>query len=293
MINPLRKHHLTMRLILLTLICLLSSGCSYLLEKQSSKFANRMSDTMLNFEDPATVGAAMPTFLIIIDSIARDEDAGSGSLLAAAKIYGAYAGAFVAEPERQRILSEKAFAYAQRGVCAEDKHWCGIQELKPAEFSIWMQSLDAEDIDRSYAFAVAWLGYIQSHSDDWNAVADLSKARQLLEMVARQDPAYDHASVQLYLGAIATILPPALGGKPEQAKQYFEQGMTLSHGRNLLIPVEYARRYARLLFDQELHHQLLTQVVEADPEEPGLTLMNRWAQQEAGKLLAGEAEYFE
>lgn len=282
-----------LRLALLFSTISLASGCSYIIEKQSDKLAQSMQDTLLNFEDPATVGAAMPTFLIIADSLARGDNASGKSQLSAAQIYGAYAGAFVSDPKRQKILSNKAFSYAQSGSCKTDSKWCDIRLLRTQEFSTFTDTLDASDIDVTYAFAVAWLAYIQTHSDDWAVIADLSKAQLLLENVITYDESYDNANAHLYLAAIATTLPPALGGKPELGKQHFEQGIKLNKGRNLIMQVEYARRYARLMFDQTLHHQLLTAVISADPIEPGLTLMNSWAQQQAQTLLDSEADYFE
>lgn len=282
-----------LRLAVLFTTISLASGCSYIIEKQSNKLAQSMQDTLLNFEDPATVGSAMPTFLIIADSLARGENASGKAQLSAAQIYGAYSGAFVSEPKRQKVLSNKAFSYAQSGSCKIDKKWCDIRQLRTQEFQKFSHQLDKSDVDVTYAFAVAWLAYIQTHSDDWAVIADLSKAQLLLENVITYDESYDNANAHLYLAAIATTLPPALGGKPDIGKQHFEQGIELNHGRNLLMQVEYARRYARLMFDEELHHKLLTDVINADPVEPGLTLMNSWAQQQAQSLLDSEAEYFE
>ena len=124
-------------------------------------------------------------------------------------------------------------------------------------------------------------------------MAELSRAQRLLEVVIEFDEAFDHGSAHMYMAAIATTLPPALGGKPEKGKQHFERAIELSNNRYLLPKVEYARRYARLTFDKELHHQLLTDVLEADPKEEGLTLMNTWAQQQAQELIDGESEYFD
>jgi hypothetical protein len=47
-----------------------------------------------------------------------------------------------------------------------------------------------------------------------------------------------------------------------------------------------------MVFDQALHHELLTEVVEADFNDPQFNLMNELAKQEARILLADEAEYF-
>lgn len=278
---------------ILIITVLTTSGCSYFIEKQSNKLAQQMTDTLLNFEDPATVGAAMPTFLIIADSMARGEDASGSAQLSAAQIYGAYAGAFVSEQKRQKTLSNKAFSYAQSGSCKSDKKWCDIRTLDNEAFRAFAENLTKDDIEITYAYASAWLSYIQSHSDDWMAIGNLPKAKLLLESVVKYDETYDNAGAHLYLAAIATTLPPALGGKPEIGQQHFLRGIELTNNRHLLIKVEYARRYARLMFDQELHHQLLSDVMAAVPVEPGLTLLNSYAQQQAEALLEDESEYFE
>ena len=53
-----------------------------------------------------------------------------------------------------------------------------------------------------------------------------------------------------------------------------------------------ASRYARLVFDRELHDRLCREVLEADAEEPGLTLTNTLAQEEARRLLDDSEDYF-
>ena len=54
----------------------------------------------------------------------------------------------------------------------------------------------------------------------------------------------------------------------------------------------FDQQYARLLFDQPLHHRLLTEVMEGDPNVPDFVLINTVARREAQVLLAGEADYF-
>ena len=54
----------------------------------------------------------------------------------------------------------------------------------------------------------------------------------------------------------------------------------------------HARRYARLVFDQELHDRLLTEVLNAPANAPLFTLFNVLATQEAEALLASSKEYF-
>ena len=56
--------------------------------------------------------------------------------------------------------------------------------------------------------------------------------------------------------------------------------------------VVYAEQYARLVFDRELHDRLLQEVIDADPDVPGMTLTNLMAQERARELLADSNDYF-
>lgn len=282
-----------LRLTLAAYFILALTGCSMLIDKQVTKFSNNLSDAITNFEDPETVANAIPTLLIVLESAARGEDASGQLKLSAAQMYGAYSGAFVSDTNRQQVLSQRGFEHALVGSCKVDKRWCGIVEKNNEEFAQFVKQLTVKDVATTYAFANAWLNYIQAHSDNWNVVAQLSRAQSLLEVVVKYNEAYDNAGAHLYLGAIATALPPAIGGKPEVGQYHFERAIELTEGKNLAVKVEYARRYARTMFDQELHHQLLTEVMAADTQVPGMTLMNAWAKQQAQELLASESDYFD
>jgi hypothetical protein len=88
------------------------------------------------------------------------------------------------------------------------------------------------------------------------------------------------------------LRPPALGGNPELGRDWFRQGIELSGGRDLSIKVEYARGYARLLYDRELHDRLLNEVLIAEVKQPDLTMFNLLAQEQATSLLASADDYF-
>ena len=54
----------------------------------------------------------------------------------------------------------------------------------------------------------------------------------------------------------------------------------------------YAEKYARLVFDQELHDRLLKEVIDAPVEKNESTLINSIAQYKAKILLAESGDYF-
>ncbi len=283
--------HGSMRSILVLLAVLTLAGCAGLV---SRPLGERVEAGLLNSDDPRLVAEGIPAYLILVEGgLARDPDDGA-LLLAAARLYGAYAGVSQ-EGDRQRgaALAAKAFAYAERALCASDRTLCGLQALPFDQFEARLAQLRPRQAALLFTYASAWAGYIQAHSHDWTALADLPKVEAALARVVALDPDHQRGLPHLYLGVLAALRPPALGGDPDKARRHFERAIALSDGQNLMAKVEYARRYARLTFDQRLHDRLLDEVLAADPHAPDLTLINVLAQREARRLRAESAEYFE
>jgi hypothetical protein len=213
-------------------------------------------------------------------------------LLAAARLYGAYAGGFVAEPERAKHLADRAFGYARRATCERSPPLCAAIGQPFEAFSAAAGKIGAKDIDLLYGLASAWAGRIQQDSGDWNAIADLPKVQLLVERVLALNPNYAGGEPHMVLGVLHSLRPATLGGKPELGKAAFDTAIAQSQGKNLMAKTLYAQYYARLVFDQELHDRLLNEVVAAAPEAPRMTLMNVLAQQRAKALLASGKDYF-
>jgi hypothetical protein len=234
----------------------------------------------------------MPSYLLLVDSLIEGDAQNETMLLAGSKLYGAYAAAFVKEPERAKRLAYKARNYIDRALCAHDAHLCNLLDKPFDEFSAAIATLKVNDVALLYASGTAYAGWIQANSSDWNAIANLAKVKALMARSVELDETYSHGEGHLYLGVFATLLPPALGGKPEEGRVHFERAIALSAGRDLMAKVEYARRYARITYDRELHDKLLQEVLAADAVEPGLTLGNVLAKRQAKELLASADKYF-
>ncbi len=278
----------------LLLVALLISlqGCSSLISSQTSKMADDLSSAIYNNNDIESVGQALPTFLVLIDGMIESSPESEDLLKTGAQLNDAYAGVFVAEADRRSKLSAKSLDYAWRSMCAYEEDFCDWRQMDYDSFDQAVAELEEDDLPYAYTLAVSWLNWIRANSEDWNAVAELPRSERILKQVVALDDDYDNGMAHLYLGGIATLLPPALGGKPEQGKMHFERAIEISNGHNMMAKVVYASQYARMMFDQELHHRLLTEVIDGDPNMPGYVLINTVAQQEAAVLLADEAEYF-
>lgn len=286
--NPMRRLPLLLCIAALTLL----AGCAGIVNKASQRFADNLGGAVLNQDDPGTVRDGLPAYLLLLDALIEGDPNNAGTLLAAAKLYGAYAGGFVAEPERAKRLADRAFGYAKRAACVRSAALCGAIDQPFEALSGEVARLGVKDIDLLYGLASAWAGRIQQDSGDWNAIADLPKVQLLVERVLALDPNYAAGEPHMVLGVLHSLRPAQLGGKPELGKAAFETAIAMSQGRNLMAKTLYAQYYARLVFDQELHDRLLGEVIAAAPEAPRMTLMNVLAQQRAKALLASGKDYF-
>lgn len=247
---------------------------------------------VLNNNDLQLVEDGLPTYLLMVDGLIENWPESESLLSSGADLYGAYAGLFVEDPERARKLSNKALGYGFRAACAHDKDYCDLRSLSVPEFESLLDDAGKGDVPVLFSLGSVWAGYIQQNTSDWNAVAELGRVEAIMERIVALDEGYQYGQAHMYLGVLNSILPASLGGKPEQAKAHFEEAVLLSDGKNLMAQVLYAEKYARLVFDRELHDRLLNEVLAADPDVHGLTLQNTYAQQQAEALLADADDYF-
>ena len=278
-----------MKYLPLALAICLASGCASLV----SGAADDLSRAILNHDDPATVEAAAPAYLLMIDSLIGEDADDERLLRQGAALYAAYTGLFIEDTARARRLSDRAFLYGRQSICAYEDDLCGLRKMPFAELERVLAELDdADDVPYLMALAQSWLVWIRARSDDWGAIADLPRTEAILATALRLDETFDGGSAHVYLGILKTLRPPALGGQPEDARAHFERAIELSNGNNLGAKVALAENYARLLFERELHDRVLNDVLTADPRVRGLTLMNVIAQQRAEQLLASADNYF-
>jgi hypothetical protein len=282
----------TQRLILLALCLLSLSGCASMISSASSKMADNINLAIRNQDDPETVRDGAPAYMLMIDGFIEGDPENEDLLLSGSKLYGSYTSAFVDDPVRAQRLAGKSLAYARRALCLDLPAVCQASGEKLDVYEASLAEVSQRDLGVLYAYAVAWSGWVQVNSSDWNAVADLAKVTASFERCLQIDETFDDGGAHLYLGVLKSLLPPALGGKPELARAHFERARSLSKGENLMVNVLMARHYARLVFDQELHDALLLEVQAARADYPGYTLINTLAKAEADQLLAESADFF-
>lgn len=269
-----------------------TTACSTITYTVSEDIARSLSSGIANQSDIELVKTGIPSYVLLLDGMITENPDSPELYLAGAKLYGTYANFVYDDPERVDVLSRKAFNYSKQSLCLTASNWCGADKQPIDKYLTLLADVTADNLEVLYTFGVTWASYIDSHKSDWDAIADLPKVKATMQRILELDDAFEEGGAHLYIGILETVVPPALGGKPGIAKSHFERVMEITKGRNLMAKVLYAERYARPMFNRELHDRLLFEVVEDNPQEPGLTLLNIVAQKRAKQLLESADEFF-
>lgn len=268
------------------------SACASLVSSAKKDFAKDLSATILEYDEPETVKQAMPAYLVLVSSMIRSDQDNIELLMSGSRLYGSYASVFVEKNSRKATLAARSFAYADRAMCQHKPVACNASSMSYHEYEQSLKQFGREDVSVLFTYGAAWAGLIQAKRSDWNAVAELPKVKATMQRVLELDEKVSNGDAHLYMGVMESLLPPAMGGKTELAKSHFERAIAISDRTNLMAILMYAEKYARLVFDRELHDRLLKEVVNADMAKSRVILIDTIARVRAAQLLADADDYF-
>ncbi len=277
-------------LALLALACL--SGCASMMSSVATGLADNLSIAILNQDDPETVRAGAPSYLLLLDSFVQGSPDDPDILAAGATLYATYGAVFVEDELRASRLTSRARRYALTAMCESYSPACSWPDATYDEFVATLDGIGPKKAAYLYTYGFASLAYLRAHSSDWNSLAELPQIEALFSHYLSLSSDEVNSNVYTYMGILLTLRPPALGGEPEKAREYFEMAIAATDGKDLGAKVEYARGYAKLLYERELHDRLLHEVMAADPYQDGFVLSNVLAQEDAALLLAEADDYF-
>ena len=271
---------------------LLTSSCTIIVSNAASTFGDNLSAAIMSQDDPEIVRAGMPSYMLLMDSFVQGSPDSPVMLGAAANLYASYGAVFADDEVRASRLTRRARDYALQGICIAYEPACKWRDLNFDDFVATLSGLDETHVDAVYEYSFATLAYLRAHASDWNSLAELPQAEALLKRYFELSGDAAKSSAHVYMGIILTLRPESLGGKPEDARVHFEQAIAMTRGEDLSAKVEFAKGYAKLLYEEELHNTLVDQVLTASPYVDGLTLTNVLAQEEALRLRAEANDYF-
>lgn len=268
-----------------------------MVKKAVSPIMDNVMNAVLKQRDIELVRDGAPTYLLFVEGLLEGDPNNIQMLAAAAQLYSSYASAFVVDKdaERAQIMTERARELAFAAYSLENETFAKAHGFPYSEFEAAGVVQSVEEGHEKLLFLVisTWAGYIGAHRDNMDNMADIPKIEALTKRLLELDETYYYGSGHLAMGVLYTLIPPSLGGKPDQAKAHFEKAIKISDGKFLAAQVMFAQSYARLVFDREIHDRLLKQVMDTPADIiPELTLANTVAKKQAAELLEQADEYF-
>src|SRR5271157_3655655 len=274
---------------------LVAQGCtiqSLALRSVDSMFDNTVSALMregdLQFAESAITGD-----LKLLEGVVESDPTNVKYLQLACMGYASYALAFAEDdPARALLFYSRAQAYGVRGLQLR-----GIPKAAFAADEATMRAaltkLQKGDVPLVFWTANAWGSAISFQPNEPDAIAGIPTANALMNWVKEQEPDFFYGGPFLYFGVYYGSYPPALGGRPDLAKENFDSALASGKGRFLMTDVLYARTYAVETQDRTLFEKLLTRVADAPTDLlPEQGLANAVAQKRARQLLARAEELF-
>ncbi len=278
-----------------SLVCVLPllAGCN--LNKLTANTTSGMvlagSSALDRESDPQFAREAFPASLKTLETFLVSSPDNESLLLLLARGYSSYAFGFVEDDldrasidgtqEEIDALTRRAKLFYLRG-SEYGFRLLGEPELEAAakagDLDALAEALEGVEEEQQPALfwaAYGWASAINLAKDDAAMVAGLGPVQALMERAYALDPAYNGGAPTLFFGVVNTALPPALGGKPDVAKKYFDEALARHGQESLMVAFLYARYYCPVVQDRKLWDELMGRVLNADvaamPQELRLT----------------------
>jgi len=295
---------MTRKILLMVVAAVMVSGCG--LKKMTTRTVGAISwDGQAILERDSDVEMARNNTIPLIRSLevfsAGDpEDRRYLALLS--KSYGQYAFGFYEEDMlRLKNTDEVEYAIAKRraDLFYERGMNYGKRALKTRkligplpEMEEALSKQNEKEVLVLFWSAFSWGNWLNLHRDDPLAIVEVPQVTAIVKRVVELDPSYEYGAALAFMGALGSVRPAMLGGKPEEARKYFDQAVET--GPNYLMnKVMMAQYFAVQVQDKALFTRLLREVLASDPATlPERRLANELAQRRAKLLLDRVKEYF-
>jgi len=193
--------------LLIGVAALALSGCASLVSSATSGFTDNLSASILNQDDPETAKAALPTFMVTIDSLLRNNPDDPDLLASGATLYASYGAIFADDEIRASRLTTRARQYASRAMCETYVPSCDWPDSNYDEFVASLDGLRPKHSEFLYTYGFASLVYLRAHSSDWNSLAELPQIEALFNHYLDISGDEVNGAVYTYMGILLTLRP--------------------------------------------------------------------------------------
>ena len=270
------KNHIYKQGVTSLMLFLLLSGCSFPLSSSVDDILKGMS----RVPDSKIVQDALPTYIIMIESMLAKTPDDPTLLQAAAQLYRFYGIQLVEQPERALLITDTALEYAMKAAATTIPVFENGRMIDYPLFEEVIQNATVADLEPLYIIGEVWLEWIRVRKDDMDAIADLPIIQLIMERVVALEPGYRKGMASMYLAVLAAMEM----AERETINRHFSRAIEAAGEQNIMPSVFFAL----WLKNDGKHAQscaTLSDVINKGvPEDPAFSLFNEYAMKEAVRI---------
>ena len=225
------------------------------------------------------------SYLLMIDSMIESDPDNRELLKIGAQSYaGSVAALQACDASRDRLktLSDKSARYGKKLLST----MLPIDGADQEKIGAALEKQSSSDADYLFWGTYGWLAWIEQQQGSPAALADLVTVEKIMAQLLVLDETVEQGGPHLFFGVLFGSKPKMIGGDPERSRYHFERTLEITSRSFLMAQVLYAATYSRMVFDQELHDNLLEEVLAFDLDQvPDNRLSNQIAKRRAKVLL--------
>lgn len=290
--------------LVLTLCVLALSACSLkkTVVNSTALFMDDIMDGFFEEGDIVFAEAAIPANLKLLDGLIRGANyENDGLLLKGCKLYSMYAMGFMEDAsadkktdkentKRASYFYEKAKDYGLM-ILKKNGDFKKAAEGSVDEFAAVMPAFGKDEVETLFWTAFAWGEYINLNRHNVSAIADLPKAKVMIDRVKELDGNYFYGLAHVFM-IVYYSMPKMFGGDYDKAKEAYKAAQDISGGKFILADFFMARYYAVQVQDRELFNTLIANIEAADADIIKEKLFTQVAKKKAAVLKIKAEDLF-
>lgn len=288
------------KILFLTTLIMITSGCSIVNKMAATTTAGLLSDGAKTFNKESDLDLAregLPGNLKMMEAMLEVIPNNEQLLFTLSQGYCSFAFSFLEDSEkthevdRAKALYLRGYAYGKRALPQDFQRALDDGNLELIEKKL--ASVSKSELPQLFWGAYCLGNWVNLNKDDVNGVAELTKVELMMRRASELDPNYFYGGPNLFYGVYYGSRPKMLGGNPKLAKEYFEKAIAVTNGKFLMGKLFAAQFAAIPLQDEKLFDEYLKAVIDSpDDIFPDERFANLVAKRRAKKLLAQKASFF-
>ncbi len=255
-------------------VVIVLSGCSLkkTVVNTTGLFMDDVANSFFQENDLDFAGEAIPANLKLLDGLIQASGyENEGLLLKGCKLYSMYAMGYLEDAtmdmkkDRENTARAKNFYKRAKnyGMAVLEKNNDFKKMIEQGSdlesFQKMMIAFNKDDVETLFWTAFAWSSYINLSKDSPEDVADLPRAKALIDRVIELDDRYFYGIPHVFMIAYYSM-PKMFGGDFDKARKEYEKEKEISGGKFILADFYMAKYYAVGQQDKKLFEDLIASI---------------------------------